>query len=481
MNNLANSYFAAGRHDEALKLREEVLPLRRKVLGPEHPETLNIMNNLANSYFAAGRHEEALKLKEEVVSIRRKAFGTKHPDTLKAMNDLADCHSIAGHPDQALKLYEEVLPLSRKTFGAEHPDTLTAMHNLAKSFADTGRRDEAFTLQEELLPLSRKVKGPDHPDTLTAMHNLAISYYEVGRREEALKMQEEVLPIRSKVLGVEHPDTLMAMNNLAASYAAAGHLDEALKLLEAVLPLRRKVLGLEHPDTLMALDNLVLLHCKDGRIETSAGILSEQAEFLRRAGFDQDSELQAKLHQKLVGLAEQQCTGPVEEDAIGRQYAETKESFRQTSVHLFTITLQLETTDEARAKQRKEVEALRNAIANGKPFAEVARERSEDPYASDGGDNLTVKRRDRAEPLDSAIFALKPGVPEIHEDGQFLRIIKVEDRAEGDIAPLEDVREEIAGILLQRQRDALLRQWREEAQVKVDAWEKANKHAAGGP
>ena len=37
MQNLATSYDEAGRHDEALKLREQVLAPYRKVLGPEHP------------------------------------------------------------------------------------------------------------------------------------------------------------------------------------------------------------------------------------------------------------------------------------------------------------------------------------------------------------------------------------------------------------------------------------------------------------
>src|SRR5206468_10163218 len=47
MNNLANSYADAGRRDDALKLREQVLELRRKVLGPEHPDTLDTMAQLA--------------------------------------------------------------------------------------------------------------------------------------------------------------------------------------------------------------------------------------------------------------------------------------------------------------------------------------------------------------------------------------------------------------------------------------------------
>lgn len=34
-------------------------------------------------------------------------------------------------------------------------------------------------------------------------------------------------------------------------------------------------------------------------------------------------------------------------------------------------------------------------------------------------------------------------------------------------------------ILQQHQRDELLRQWQEEARVKVDAWEKEHEHADG--
>ena len=65
MNNLANSYFTAGRRDAALKLREGVLALYRKVSGPEHPDTLTAMGNLAQSYANAGRQDEANKLQEE--------------------------------------------------------------------------------------------------------------------------------------------------------------------------------------------------------------------------------------------------------------------------------------------------------------------------------------------------------------------------------------------------------------------------------
>ena len=57
--------------DEALKLREEMVPLFRKVLGPESPETLNAMLDLARSYSHVGRKDEAFKLRDEVLNVRK--------------------------------------------------------------------------------------------------------------------------------------------------------------------------------------------------------------------------------------------------------------------------------------------------------------------------------------------------------------------------------------------------------------------------
>ena len=59
-----------GRQEAALKMQELLLELRRKVLGPEHPDTLRVMHDLAQSYDDAGRQEEALKMQEQLLELR---------------------------------------------------------------------------------------------------------------------------------------------------------------------------------------------------------------------------------------------------------------------------------------------------------------------------------------------------------------------------------------------------------------------------
>ena len=42
---------------QAIVIGEPLLAARERVLGPDHPDTLNSRNNLANAYRAAGRRE----------------------------------------------------------------------------------------------------------------------------------------------------------------------------------------------------------------------------------------------------------------------------------------------------------------------------------------------------------------------------------------------------------------------------------------
>ena len=107
MNDMANSYAAAGRHAEARKLHEETLALRKAKLGPDHPGTIESMSNLADSDYALGRLDEALKLREQTLALRRAKLGADHPDTLLSMSNLAESFLAAGRLGEALALLEE--------------------------------------------------------------------------------------------------------------------------------------------------------------------------------------------------------------------------------------------------------------------------------------------------------------------------------------------------------------------------------------
>ena len=108
-------------------------------------------------------------------------LGPDHPETLEIMNNLARSYAMAGQIDRALQLFGETLELRKAKLGPDHPDTLMSMNNLAASYIQAGQIDRAFRLFRETLELRKAKLGPDHPDTLMSMNNLAVSYIQAGQ------------------------------------------------------------------------------------------------------------------------------------------------------------------------------------------------------------------------------------------------------------------------------------------------------------
>ena len=62
MSNLALVLDNQGKYDKGEKLYRQTLQLREKVLGKEHPNTLDNMNNLASVLYMQGKYDEAEKM-----------------------------------------------------------------------------------------------------------------------------------------------------------------------------------------------------------------------------------------------------------------------------------------------------------------------------------------------------------------------------------------------------------------------------------
>lgn len=74
---LASTYRNQERWREA-----EGLEVRKRVQGPEHPDTLTSMNNLASTHRNQQRWKESEELEVQISEIRKRVQGPDHPDTL---------------------------------------------------------------------------------------------------------------------------------------------------------------------------------------------------------------------------------------------------------------------------------------------------------------------------------------------------------------------------------------------------------------
>ncbi|XRM46413.1 hypothetical protein ABZX51_009448 [Aspergillus tubingensis] len=281
MDNLASTYWNQGRWKEAEELQIQELKLCKQVLGPEHSSTLTSMANLASTYRNQGRWKEAEELQIQELKLCKQVLGPEHPSTLTSMNNLALAYSKQGRWKEAEELEVQVLELRKQVLGPEHPSTLTSMANLASTYRNQGRWKEAAVLGVQVLELRKQVLGPEHPNTLTSMSNLASTYLKEGQWKKAEELGVQVLELRKQVLGPEHPSTLTSMNNLASTYLKQGQWKEAEELGVQVLKLRKQVIGPENSDTLTSMANIAFTWKGQGMVKNALALIKQCAELRR--------------------------------------------------------------------------------------------------------------------------------------------------------------------------------------------------------
>jgi eukaryotic-like serine/threonine-protein kinase len=235
MKNLANSYAALGRADEALTLRQQTLALEEARVGKDDLETLHSLYNLGLSYFSMGRYGDARNAWQEMIARTKAKFGADHPDVIFPIQGVLACDTALGRPADAVKLCEQALGIAKSKLGADHVQTLALMLGLAACYDAAGRHAEARKLKEETLAIEKVKLGIDHPNTLRSMNDLAESYRIFGNPADALKLRQQALDLAKAKLGADHQDTLFIMDGVAGDLAAVGRDAEALQLIDECL------------------------------------------------------------------------------------------------------------------------------------------------------------------------------------------------------------------------------------------------------
>jgi tetratricopeptide (TPR) repeat protein/predicted Ser/Thr protein kinase len=279
---LANTYWEEGRYPEAEKLHRETLETRRRLFGPEHLDTLRSMASLANTYQSEGRNAEAEKLLQTVLEIQKRVLGPEQVETLRSRNNLAITYLYEGRYPEAEKLYLEAFEIDKRVLGMDDPETFKCIQNLAAVYLRQGRYPEAEEHYLEARGIAERVLGPEHPDTLSVLINLANTYVSEGRLAEAEALSTKTLASLMRVFGPEHPTTLTSRISLANTYQSEGKYKEAEQLLRDTLEIQKRALGPEHPDTLQCRTNLAVAYHSEGRFPEAEKLGEETLRIQKR-------------------------------------------------------------------------------------------------------------------------------------------------------------------------------------------------------
>lgn len=162
----------------------------------------------------------------------------------------------------------------------------------------------------------------------------------------------------------------------------------------------------------------------------------------------------------------------VQDREVDAFYQENIERFKQgESVRASHILIGVQPNADATQKKLAQAKAqqLLKQVRAGGDFAKLAREQSQDPgSAPNGGDLGFFPKGQMDSAFEAAAFGLKPGaVSGVVETSFGFHIVKVHERRGPRTTPLAEVSGQIKEFLTERQREAKIAEFVEQAKAKI--------------
>jgi len=137
----------------------------------------------------------------------------------------------------------------------------------------------------------------------------------------------------------------------------------------------------------------------------------------------------------------------IEEKEIKKYYQENKENYRiPEKIKVRHILIKVEGPE--RKESRKRIKEVRERLKRGEDFESLAKEFSHCPSKEKGGDLGLIKKGDMIPEFERVAFGLKEGQISRPVKSRFgYHIIKLEERKESYIPPLDEIKEKIKRTL----------------------------------
>lgn len=206
-------------YDEGIEVHSATVNGLKQQLGPSHQDTLSAMDDLAMSYLkrsidsaTAGEDlPRAHRIILDVVELRKKRLGKDHPLTLWAIANLARVENARRHRSEAESLFRAGILVAERNPGPTHIDTLYGKTYMGHVLLCQKRYQEAETLLVSVVKAHQESR-PNHLDHLVALSVLLKCYTALGKGQDAAKTRERMVEGLEAIGGSGHPREKLLFN-----------------------------------------------------------------------------------------------------------------------------------------------------------------------------------------------------------------------------------------------------------------------------
>jgi eukaryotic-like serine/threonine-protein kinase len=202
-------YSGLGLRSRAEALLTRAVDIRRRVLGPENPDTLDSMSWVSGTFYLEGRYPDAEKLQLETLAAQRRVLGNGDARTGHSIAQLAATLEEEGRYSEAERLDRELLEIDRKFHPQDSRSLMSATASLGWTLSQEGHYGEAGKLLRQALDLAQQNPGADHPQTLAIASQLGDVLMRQHYFNEAEKLLRQTIDTERRVLGPDHTSTTL--------------------------------------------------------------------------------------------------------------------------------------------------------------------------------------------------------------------------------------------------------------------------------
>jgi peptidyl-prolyl cis-trans isomerase C len=277
------------------------------------------------------------------------------------------------------------------------------------------------------------------------------------------ELEGEVLKIQKTLLGFGKPLTCSQVASIQT------------EVLEGLI--RREILYQESKKSGIKVDQDAVTREMDA-LRKQFFTTAEYKNELMRRGLTEDT-LRSRLEQNLTvqQYVERQFASKVvvSDNDMVSYYESHLEIFKQPlQVAASHILIQTDPKWEESRKleARRKAEQILKSLKKGQDFAALAREQSDGPTRTSGGDLGYIKMGQLDKPLENVVFSLKPGeISDVVETSYGFHLFKVTDKKPETVLAYEKVKEKIQQFLrdekAKQEADLRAKSLREKAAVEI--------------
>lgn len=192
---------------EGSELISEALNLFNNVYGAMHMEICACLRLLARLNYILGDYSEALSNQQKAVLMSERVLGIEHPNTIQEYMHLALYCFANSQLSTALNLLYRARYLMLLVFGEDHPEMALLDNNIGLVLHGVMEYDLSLRFLENALMINSKYHGAKSLKVALSHHLVARVYESKAEFRSALQQEKEGYTIYKQQLGEHHEKT----------------------------------------------------------------------------------------------------------------------------------------------------------------------------------------------------------------------------------------------------------------------------------